>query len=47
MVIESVTEEEELEQPMAGEPPTQELGKIIIGTVSQEEMPTHAGEDEL
>ena len=47
VVIELVMEEEELEQSMAGEPLTQELGKIIIGTVSQEEMPTHAGEGEL
>ena len=47
VVIELVMEEEELEQPMAGEPPTQDLGKIIIGTVSQEEIPTHAGEGEL
>ena len=47
VVIESVMEEEELEQPMAGEPPTQDLGKIIIGTVSQEEIPTHAGEGKL
>ena len=47
VVIESVMEEEELEQPMVGEPLTQELGKITIGTISQEEIPTHAGEVEL
>ena len=47
VVIESVTEEEELEQPKVGEPLTQELGKITIGTVSQEEIPTHTGEVKL
>ena len=47
VVIESVTEEEELEQPIAGEPLTKELGKITIGTISQEEVPTHIGEVEL
>ena len=46
VVIESVTEEEELEQPMVGEPLTQELGEITIGTISQEEIPTHTGEVE-
>ena len=50
VVIESVMEEEELEQPMAGQSLTQELGEITIGTINQEEIPTHAthaGEVEL
>ena len=47
MVIESVMEEEELEQPMAGEPLTQKLGEITIGTISQDAIPTHAGEVDL
>ena len=46
VVIESVTEEE-LEEPVVGKPLTQEFGEITIGTVSQEEIPTHAGEVEL
>ena len=46
VVIESVTEEE-LEQPMAGGPLTQELGEVTIGTISQDEIPTHTGEVEL
>ena len=45
VVIESVTEEE-LEPPVAGELLTQ-LGEIARGTVSQEDMPTHAGEVQL
>ena len=43
MVIELVTEEE-LEEPVAGKLLTQE---ITIGTVSQEEIPIHAGEVKL
>ena len=46
VVIETVTEEE-LEETVAGRPPTQEFGEIAIGSASQEEIPTHAGEVEL
>ena len=45
VVIESVTEEE-LEQPVAGEPLTKELGEDTIDT-SQDMMPIHTGEDDL
>ena len=45
VVIGSVTEEE-LEQPVAGEPLTEELGEDTIDT-SQDVMPIHAGEDDL
>ena len=45
VVIESVTAEE-LEPPVAGEPLTQ-LGEVTGGTVSQKDMPTHAGEVQL
>ena len=43
VVIQSVTEEEELENPVVGEPLTQ-LGEVARGTVGQKDMPTHAGE---
>ena len=46
VVIEPATEEE-LEQPLAGEPLTQELGEITIGAISQGKIPTHTGEVEL
>ena len=46
VVIESVTEEE-LEQPMAGEPLTREPGEDTIDTISQDVMPIHAGEADI
>ena len=46
VVIESVMEEE-LEEPIMGEQLTHERGKVTIGTISQEDVPTHVGEVEL
>ena len=46
VVIESVTEED-LEQPVTGEPLRQGLGEDTIDTVSQDLMPIHAGEGNL
>ena len=45
VVIESVTEE--LEEPIMGEQLTHERGEVTIGTISQEDVPTHVGEVEL
>ena len=46
VVIESVMEEE-LEQPVSGEPLTKELDEDTIDTISQDAMSIHAGEDDL
>ena len=46
MVLESVTEEE-VEQPVAGEPLAEELGETSIDTGSQDMAQIHAGEDDL
>ena len=46
VVIESVMEEE-LEQPMAGEPLTREPDEDTIDTISQDVMPIHAGEADV
>ena len=46
VVIELVTEEE-LQQPMVGEPLTREPGKDTIDTISQDMMPIHTGEADI